>query len=64
MTFYQDLRPVPDPMPTQRGASPILVIGRVVYFFGLSYLFFASIELVSTAFRMCGEGLAGQLLKD
>jgi sodium-dependent phosphate cotransporter len=48
--------------PTEREASPLLVIGRVVYFLALLYLFFASIELMSTAFKMGGRGLAEQLL--
>ena len=43
-------------------ASPILVFGRVVYFLVLLYLFFFSIELMSTAFRMGGRGFAEQLL--
>ena len=50
------------PSQTEREASPILVIGRVVYFLFLLYLFFFSIELMSTAFRMGGRGFAEQLL--
>jgi len=55
---------VPDPAPfkVQSKASPITVIGRVIHFLGLLYLFFASIKLMSTAFRMGGAGLADQLL--
>jgi sodium-dependent phosphate cotransporter len=46
----------------QRESSPILTIGRVVYFLVLLYLFFFSIELMSTAFNMGGSGFAEQLL--
>ncbi len=55
---------MPNPIPSQiqREASPIVVIGRVVYFLALLYLFFSSIELMSTAFKMSGAGLADQLL--
>ena len=55
---------MPNPIPSliQREASPIVVIGRVVYFLALLYLFFSSIELMSTAFKMSGSGLADQLL--
>jgi len=52
----------PQPRPTQRGAVPLLLIARVVYFLALLYLFFSSIELMSTAFKMSGRGLAEQLL--
>ncbi len=45
-----------------RGVRPIVLIGRVVYFLALLYLFFSSIELMSTAFKMGGRGLAEQLL--
>ncbi len=45
-----------------RGLRPIVLIGRVVYFLALLYLFFSSIELMSTAFKMGGRGLAEQLL--
>ena len=56
--------PVPDstPLGVQNKSSPIRVIGGVIYFLGLLYLFFSSIELMSTAFRMSGAGLADQLL--
>ncbi len=47
---------------TQPPASPLRIVGGVVYFLALLYLFFSSIELMSTAFRLGGEGLAGQLL--
>ena len=47
---------------TQQPASPLRVIGGVVYFLALLYLFFFSIELMSTAFRMGGRGFAEQLL--
>ena len=50
------------PSLTQREASPLVVIGRVLYFLALLYLFFSSIELMSTAFKMSGRGLAEQLL--
>lgn len=39
------------------------VLFRLVYFLGLLYLFFTSIELMSTAFKMAGEGFAGQLIE-
>jgi sodium-dependent phosphate cotransporter len=35
---------------------------RVVYFFFLLYLFFTSIELMSTAFKLAGSGFAEQLI--
>ena len=35
---------------------------RVVYFISLLYLFFCSIELMSTAFKMAGQGFAEQLI--
>jgi sodium-dependent phosphate cotransporter len=35
---------------------------RILYFFFLLYLFFASIELMSTAFKMAGRGFAEQLI--
>ncbi len=54
--------PHPTASQTQRKASPILAIGRGVYFLGLLYLFFFSIELMSTAFKMGGRGFAEQLL--
>ena len=54
---------MPDTTPqTPRKAGTILVIGRTVYFLALLYLFFFSIELMSTAFRMGGRGFAEQLL--
>lgn len=46
-----------------REPSPWLpAILRVVYFLFLLYLFFASIELMSTAFKMAGRGFAEQLI--
>ena len=42
--------------------SPARTIGLVVYFLTLLYLFFFSIELMSTAFGMGGSGFAEQLL--
>ncbi len=35
---------------------------RLIYFLGLLYLFFTSIELMSTAFKMAGAGFAAQLI--
>jgi len=52
----------PTPLLTKRETNPILVVGQVVYFFFLLYLFFFSIDLMSTAFRMGGRGFAEQLL--
>jgi sodium-dependent phosphate cotransporter len=43
-------------------ANPLVVALRVVYFLGLLYLFFSSIELMSAAFKLGGRGLAEQLL--
>lgn len=54
--------PNPTPSQTEREANPILLVGRVVYFLLLLYLFFFSIELMSAAFRMGGRGFAEQLL--
>ena len=50
------------PLHPQRETSPIRAIGHVLYFIVLLYLFFFSIELMSTAFRMGGSGFAEQLL--
>ena len=50
------------PLQAQREVSPIFVMGRVVYFLLLLYLFFFSIELMSAAFKMGGRGFAEQLL--
>ncbi len=50
------------PLGVRNKSSPIRVISGVIYFLGLLYLFFSSIELMSTAFRMSGAGLADQLL--
>jgi sodium-dependent phosphate cotransporter len=47
--------------PHPRGGL-LLTIGRVLYFLALLYLFFSSIELMSTAFKMGGRGFAEQLL--
>ena len=51
---------MPDPtsLQTQRESRPIITIGHVVYFLFLLYLFFFSIELMSTAFKMGGRGFA------
>ena len=54
--------PDPTPLQAQRESSPIITIGHVIYFLFLLYLFFFSIELMSTAFRMGGRGFAEQLL--
>ena len=64
MTFQEDLPPVPETTParTREETPPIRVIGHVVYFLFLLYLFFFSIKLMSTAFRMGGAGFAEQLL--
>lgn len=55
---------MPDPTSLQphKKASRIAVVGNVLYFLGLLYLFFFSIKLMSTAFRMGGLGIAEQLL--
>lgn len=50
------------PVRPQQETHPIQVIGHVVYFLFLLYLFFFSIELMSTAFKMGGTGFAEQLL--
>ncbi len=48
----------------QRGESgPIHAIASLIFFLGLLYLFFSSIELMGNAFQMSGAGLADQLLK-
>ena len=49
---------------TQQPASPLRVIGGVVYFLALLYLFFFSIELMSAAFQMGGRGFAEQWLSN
>ena len=54
--------PVPTPSKIESEAKPILRVWHVVYFILLLYLFFFSIELMSTAFRMGGRGFAEQLL--
>ncbi len=46
----------------RKRAKPLVTVLRVVYFLGLLYLFFSSIELMSAAFKMGGRGLAEQLL--
>jgi sodium-dependent phosphate cotransporter len=55
---------VPNTTPVQvlPEIHPIRVIGFVVYFLFLLYLFFFSIELMSTAFKMGGTRFAEQLL--
>ena len=40
----------------------LFIIARVLYFLLLLYLFFASIELMGTAFKMGGRGMAEQLI--
>jgi len=50
------------PLKGQERLKPIAVVGGVVYFLFLLYLFFSSIELMSNAFQMGGAGLADQLL--
>ncbi len=40
----------------------VIVLARAVYFLLLLYLFFSSIELMSTAFRMAGRGFAESLI--
>ena len=49
----------PEPQPS---INPLVTVLRVIYFFGLLYLFFSSIELMSAAFKLGGQGLAEQLL--
>lgn len=44
-------------------ASWLPALIRLVYFLFLLYLFFTSIELMSTAFQMAGEGFSEQLIK-
>lgn len=46
----------------QQSGSWIRTLLRIVYFLLLLYLFFASIELMSTAFKMAGRGFAEQLI--
>ncbi|MFC1660175.1 Na/Pi symporter [Gemmatimonadota bacterium] len=49
----------------QRRKSPLDIVWtilRVVYFLFLLYLFFFSIELMSSAFKMAGRGFAEQLI--
>jgi sodium-dependent phosphate cotransporter len=46
----------------QDPANPLVTALRVLYFLALLYLFFSSIELMSAAFKMGGQGLAEQLL--
>ncbi len=54
--------PDTNPAQTQQQASPLHVIGGVVYFLALLFLFFSSIELMGNAFQIGGAGLADQLL--
>ena len=54
--------PEPTSLQPHKKASRIAVVGSVLYFLGLLYLFFFSIKLMSTAFRMGGLGIAEQLL--
>jgi len=54
---------MPDTTPTQIGKStPIPVVGGVIYFLFLLFLFFLSIELMGTAFKMFGGDLTEPLL--
>jgi len=46
----------------ERGRKPLPGILKVVYFLLLLYLFFASIDLMSAAFKMAGRGFAEQLV--
>jgi len=48
--------------PDTKGFSWLGGAGRALYFLLLLYLFFFSIELMSTAFRMAGRGFAEQLI--
>jgi sodium-dependent phosphate cotransporter len=43
-------------------ASWLPALIRLIYFLALLYLFFTSIELMSTAFKMAGAGFAAQLI--
>lgn len=43
-------------------SGPLFIIARVLYFLLLLYLFFASIDLMGTAFKMGGRGMAEQLI--
>jgi len=47
---------------TNSPVGPLFIILRVVYFLLLLYLFFSSIELMGTAFKMGGRGMAEQLI--
>jgi sodium-dependent phosphate cotransporter len=55
---------VPDlnPLEHRPQGSLLRAIGRAVFFLALLYLFFFSIELMSSAFKMGGRGFAEQLL--
>ena len=54
---------MPDTTPTQIGKpTPIRVVGGVIYFLFLLFLFFLSIELMGTAFKMFGGDLTEPLL--
>ena len=48
--------------PRQGASDPVRIFLRVVYFAFLLYLFFFSIELMSTAFKLAGRGFAEQLI--
>ena len=54
--------PDPNPLQVQSKPRPVVVIAGIVYFLFLLVLFFTSIELMGTAFKMSGAGLADQLL--
>ncbi|MFC1791257.1 Na/Pi symporter [Gemmatimonadota bacterium] len=40
----------------------LMIVARVLYFLFLLYIFFSSIELMSTAFKLAGEGFAEHLI--
>jgi len=48
--------------PEATGQAWLPAVARGLYFLALLYLFFFSIELMSTAFRMTGRGFAEQLI--
>jgi len=52
----------PTPLVAHNESGWLAIAVRVVSFFAMLYLFFSSIELMSAAFKMGGEGLAEQLL--
>ena len=52
----------PTPLLTKHEANPILLVGHIVYFLLLLYLYFREIAKLSAANRMGGRGFAEQLL--